>query len=128
MIPVVMIRGSVVRTVRFGMTNVDFEVELVQGDTGPVLQLDLVDREYLPLDLTGKAVNFYIRRAGEFLPVNPNNPECAAVSGVVGRVEYRYGPNDLAEPGTYYGDVQLISTVVETAPAAVRLVVRPKNG
>jgi hypothetical protein len=48
---------------RFNMDNVTFDLPVVEDDTGPTLQFTCLDNEQNTLDLTGKAVKFYMKKA-----------------------------------------------------------------
>lgn len=127
-IPVVVpLNLRVVRFVRFGMRNIDFEIPVVEGDTGPTVELRLVDKKGEPVDLTGKAVNLYLRRSAELMSVSGQIPACTIEQAVSGICSYQFGPLDLGEPGTYFGDVQVVGAQIETAPDALRFLVRSRQ-
>lgn len=109
------------------MKNIDFEVPLVEGDNGPLIEFLIVDEENEPVDLSGKTVGFVFKRAGEFEAVNGAASGCSALEET-GKAVYAFGANDLSKPGTYFGDLVVsASGVSETASDAVRFVVRPSN-
>ncbi|MGL4398231.1 MAG: hypothetical protein ACRCXD_00050 [Luteolibacter sp.] len=116
-----------VRFVRLGMRNIDFEIPVVEGDTGPVVELRIVDKKGSPVDLTDKQVNLFLRRSAEGESVSGQDPTCQIESAVSGIVSYQFGPFDLGEPGTYFGDVQIIGDNIETAPDALRFLVRSRQ-
>jgi hypothetical protein len=109
------------------MRNIDFEIPVVEGDTGPTIELRLVDKNNAPLDLTGKEVNLYLRRSAEAASISGQNPACVIEQAVSGIVTYSFGAIDLGEPGTYFGDVQVIGENIETAPDALRFLVRSRQ-
>ena len=112
---------------RFGMDNITFDLPVVQDDTGPTLEFECLDRDANVVDLTGKTVKFYMKKGG-FLgsTVNPS-PNCVVTDAANGKAQYTFSAGDLAEPGTYFGDLVIEDSQTETAFDVVRLVVRQSN-
>lgn len=73
----------------------------VQGDTAPDItaQLHQEDAPYTPVDLTGAAVRFQMRKGDDRrFTVNAS---ATITDAAAGRVRYSWSANDLAVPGAY---------------------------
>ena len=118
---------TVVREVRFGMRNIDLEVDLVAGDSNPILQFECKDFANAPVDLTGATVDCYLRRAGGDAQSNPSSA-CVVIDAGNGIAQYQIESGDISESGTYFCDISITKNGnVETSPEALRLVVRRSN-
>jgi hypothetical protein len=115
--------------VRFGVKQVDVEVPLVVGDTGPRLEFNCIN--YFtnePQDLTNKSVYFSMRLSGQNQYATPKTLCSVSGPGVSGVAVYDFASGDLLYPGTYFGDLSITDgSVTETAPEAVRFLVRERN-
>lgn len=124
--------------------NLECEITLVQGDTCPKLEFEINDKDDNPINLlqNERSVRFFLRRACSDKPVNCSGFETTLVSGEANNnvVCYLFNEADLAEPGTYFGDVQLVEAVsgvtcdpgvsgfcTETAGEPLRILVRSRN-
>lgn len=101
-------------------------LNFTQGDTAPDITAVIHDEDDVatPVDLTGASVRFQMRfQEGNRYKVNATATVTDAVNG---RVSYSWGPNDLAQWGTY--DAQWEVTYpggrVQTTYPPVELVVR----
>ena len=112
---------------RFGMEQISFDIPAVEGDVGPVFHFTCVNMDGLPVDLTAKTVQLFIKRSGAASSSNLSKT-CVIVTPAAGIAEYTPGIGDFAEAGTYFGDLVITSGLLkETCPSAIRLVVRPSN-
>jgi hypothetical protein len=77
------------------------EATFVQGDTGPDLTAILHDEDDAtsPIDLTGAAVRFQMRKEND-KRFTVNQP-ATVLSAAAGEVSYSWAVNDLAVPGDY---------------------------
>ena len=115
------------RTVRFDVKNTDFEVELVAGDSAPKIYFTCVGSDGLPINLSGANVFFAFKQPGDIAAVNADK-SCDVTAPLSGVAVYSLKPADILRPGTYFGDVYIASgPIVETAPDAIRFVVRGSN-
>lgn len=123
------IKGTINHTIRLGMKNIDFEVPLVQSDTGPLIKFFIVDNNGEPKNLTDHTVGFVFKRSGYPDPINPNSSGCSILDAEAGEVLFSFAAADLEEPGTYFGDlvVKSPSGFSETASDPVRFIVRSNN-
>lgn len=112
---------------RLGVQNIDFEVPLVRGDTGPTIEFELTDADGEPVDLTGKTVGFAIKRFGESVAVNPSASGCSVESASGGIASYNFGSGVLDKAGSYFGDVIVFDELKTTVSRAVRFAVRDNN-
>lgn len=72
----------------------------VQGDTAPAVEAQIThDSDGSPVDLTGAAVRFQMRKADDRRFTV--NEVAVKVNDVDGRVQYAWGPNDLGVTGEY---------------------------
>lgn len=111
---------------RFGMDNITFDLPVVSGDTAPTLQFECVDKESNIIDLSGKTVNFYMKKMGLGDRINASSA-CTVTDAANGIAEYTFGASDLSAPGTYFGDVVISDTQEETCFDVIRLIVRQSN-
>lgn len=86
------------------------KIKLVQGDTGPQLQLTLTDEVTgLPIDLTGATVTMKFRASGDETTLLTRtafiNPETALNGLCV--VHWLTGDLDV-EPGSYEGEIEVV--------------------
>jgi hypothetical protein len=112
---------------RFNMDNVTYDYVVTQGDTGPLIEFACVDQNRVALNLTGKTVEFYMRKAGEATGHKNLSVACTVTNAAGGLATYSFGVADLDETGTYLCDVVIRDTKIETAWDVLRLVVRVKN-
>ena len=109
------------------MRNIDLEVDLVQGDSDPILEFTCLDFDNSPVDLTGAAADLYLKRVNADSHANASTA-CVVTDAVAGKVQYQIQSGDLDDPGTYFGDLVItLAGKSETSPEAVRLIVRPSN-
>lgn len=114
--------------VRFSMRNQFLLEPLVQGDTGPKLRFMCKNPDGVPINLIGKSVSFYLKRAGDDSSVNVSHPSCTVTNASGGICEYQFVSGDLANTGTYFGDLLINDgTTLETASEAIRFEVRDDN-
>lgn len=106
------------------------EIYMVKNDLGPDLEFNVVDCNDQPVDLTGKTAKFFLKRYCLKDAVNVLHPDCTITDALNGKAVYKFQPGDLTEIGTYFGDFQVsnVSGYLETAPEAVRIIVRETNG
>ena len=100
-------------------------VQLVQGDTAPILRGVIRDDDTGdPLDLTGATVYFQMRKNDDHRYTI--NAQCTITSANDGAVAYTLAANDLNTPGTYQGqyEVRYADTTVQTTYNPVEIVVR----
>lgn len=109
------------------MQNIDFEVPLVQGDTGPTIQFEITDADGEAVDLDGKSVGFAIKRFGDSQAVNPTASGCTIESASGGIASYNFGSDVLSRSGSYFGDVIVFDGLKTTVSRAVRFLVRDNN-
>ena len=113
--------------VRFAMRNQTFLLPLVVNDTAPKLQFRCRDDEGTPIDLSGKQVDFYMRRANAEERAN-SSTGCTVTNASGGVAEYVFQPEDLNETGTFFGDLSITEgSTIETASDAIRFEVRDGN-
>lgn len=72
---------------------------LKQGDSLPTLQETLLDEVGDPIDLTSATVEFHMKRVLATLPTV--QASATIIDGAGGQVEYEWGLNDMATPGTF---------------------------
>jgi hypothetical protein len=100
-------------------------VQLVQGDTAPILRGVIRDDDTGdPLNLTGATVYFQMRKADDHR--YSINAACTITAPLTGSVSYTLANNDLNTPGTYQGqyEVHYADTTVQTTYNPVEIVVR----
>jgi len=116
--------------IRLGMGCICKEISMVKDDLGPDLEFNVVDCNDNPVNLTGKIPKFFLKRYCLTDAVNALHPDCIISAAANGKAIYKFQPGDLAEIGTYFGDFQVsnVSGYLETAPEAVRIIVRDTNG
>lgn len=102
----------------------------VQGNTKPYFAVQLLKVEdYQPVDLTNATVTFYMRLEKNTGPVpEVSAGACVITSALLGKVEYRWGGNDLAKPGFYdaefrivFSDTKIQSVIIEHVEVRERL-------
>lgn len=102
----------------------------VQGNTKPYFAVQLLRVEdYQPVDLTGATVTFYMRlekNTGTTPEVSAG--ACTITSAALGKVEYRWGANDLNKPGFYtaefritFSDTKVQSVIIDHVDVRERL-------
>lgn len=117
--------------VAIGANTNAFEVPLVQGDTGPRLRFNLLDDTGTPIAVSGagSGVKLYLQRVADGTHSNPGHEACSAFDVGNALWDYYLQPGDVSAAGTYFADVTIAFSdgTVETAPAAVRFLVRESN-
>lgn len=84
------------------------DLSLVQGDTAPDL-IAVIHEEGdpdTPIDLTDAVVSFQMRKPDDRRYTV--NAVCAIDDAAGGVVHYEWGPNDLAVPGDYQGQFEVV--------------------
>lgn len=108
-----------------------FEVPLVQGDTGPRLRFSLLDDTGVPVGVSGAGcgVKLYLHRVQDECHSNLGHESCSAFDVTNALWDYGLQTGDVSATGTYFGDVEITYSdgTVETAPQAVRFLVRENN-
>ena len=100
-------------------------LDLVQGDTAPVLNGTITDRDTgTPLNLTNCTVYFQLRKKDDNRYTI--NATCTIVSPTAGTVRYVLAANDLNTPGDYHAQFEVhyqdntVQTTVTPIPVTVR--------
>jgi hypothetical protein len=116
------------RVVRFGMRNIDREINLVEDNAGVQIEVSCEDYDFNQIDLSGKTVHLFIKRSGNFVTTNLAHTDCSITDYPGGKAVYTVRSEDFPEPGTYFGDVVIMGGPhEETAPDAIRFLIRPSN-
>ena len=100
-------------------------VDLVQGDTAPILRGTITDDETgQPLDLTGCTVFFQMRKKDDHRYTI--NASCSIVDEETGRVAYSLAANDLNTPGEFQAqyEVHYPDTTVQTTYVPITINIR----
>lgn len=116
--------------IRMGaLSNSGQQINMVQGDTGPILTFFLRDCDgNIISNVSG--VNFYLKQhCGTGCPSNMGHTQVSGVNVSGGEWRYFFEPGDTSGVGIYFGDLEIVydSGIVETGFDAVRLNVRKNN-
>ena len=86
------------------------KIKLVQGDTGPQLQLTLTDElTGLPIDLTGATVTMKFREAGSDTTLFTRTGFVNLETAPAGKCVITWGTGNLdVEAGSYEGEIEVI--------------------
>lgn len=112
------------------------ELQLVEGDTGPLLNFILKDVNGNPINLTGKTVKFFLKMFCHPCHSNIGHENMCILDAVNGSAQYILQPGDVSAAGTYFSDVQIGTSGVsgcvsgwyyETAYDTCRFSVRENN-
>ena len=83
-------------------------VYMVQNDTGPPIDFELIYDDGTIPNLAGATVNFYIKRPDTGAVSNSGHTACSVTDAAKGKCRYTFVAGDIPIAGKFLCDVELI--------------------
>jgi len=105
-------------------------INLVEGDTKPILSMTLNDSTGSAVDITGATVTFHFYNLDTGTQTNSADDDCVHLVSADGTCTYTWSATDLAAAGDYIGEVKVVfaDTTIQTVYGTLEFHVRAALG